>query len=312
MKGFNMQEVLSEDESKRKDRIECFLNMLNSLKKTDLIRLNKAQNTADNLAKHFNQKKELIEETFGHLIELVKQKKQATLQRYHLLNEGVMSQLEAITSTLRLKLETVAAMKSDIESNLDKIITKIDIGPFNQIIMNYENNLSNLEGQISENSFLQKVDIFTRPKAEVEKRLLPILEDLLTYKKDTLKVFSRDAEQKKLEREYLEQVPETNSLSQEDDLTHSTRSLGPLHSLQGISRTTNIKDDPNTDKNYAFNYQFYKRMSTEVDRVKAPTVIDADSKPENKKRTKNKDLTTLSFDHRVIVSRQKQADEIEK
>lgn len=312
MKGFNMQEVLSEDEFKRKDRIENFLEMLNGLKKSDLVRLNKAQNAADSLAKQYRQKQGVIEETFNQLIEFIRQKKQATLKRFSMMTEGVMAQMEELTSTVKLKLETVAAMKNDIESNLDKIITKIDIAPFNQIIMNYESNLASLDSQITEKALIQKVDLIAKPRIEVERKIYPLLEELFSYKKDSMNLLGRDFDLKKTEKEQLEQVPETNSLSHEEDLTHSTRSLGPLQSLQGISRTTNIKEDQPIDKNYAFNYQFYKRMSTEVDRTKVTTPSETDFRPDSKRRHKQKDLATLSFDHRVIVSRQKQAEEIEK
>jgi hypothetical protein len=210
-------------------------------------------------------------------MELVRQRKQAALKRYVLLNEGVMGQIESVAATLRLKLETVAAMKGDIESNLDKIITKIDTAPFNQIILNYENNLTNLEAQVSDQISFQRVDVNLRPKQELERKIAAALDEVIAYKKETTTLFGREGEQKHWKpKDYLEQVPETNSLSHDEDLTHSTRSLGPLQSLQGISRTTNLREEPPEEKNFAFNYQFYKRMSTEVDRVKGPSVVEAD------------------------------------
>lgn len=313
MKGFSVEEVLKEEEFGRKERIEHFLQLLSNVQKTDLVKLNKAQNSQAFLVSHYRKQAGVVEQVFDSIMQTVAEKKQAMLHRVGLFKETSLAQVDSLCTNLKVKLDTVAAMKSDIESNLDKIITKIDTSPFNQIISNYETNLATLERQIIERSIISKVSISAGTSSELDIKLGNIMDDLLLLEKSKHAIFQPliDQQSKAVEEGVLCKIAETDSISDDDCLARSAKSVGHANSLHGVSRNTRDKDEQGGQKNHAFSYQFYKRPSAEITcHEKASTSVH-ESKLEQSKKLRQKDTSAMSFDHRVVVSRQKPAEEVE-
>jgi hypothetical protein len=313
MKGFSVEEVLKEEEFCRKDRIERFLLLLSNVQKADFIKLNKAQNSQAMMVSHYRTQIDVVEQVFDSISEAILKKKQAMIHRIGLFKETSLAQVDSLCSNLKIKIDTVSAMKNDIESNLDKIITKIDTHPFNQIITNYEKNLTNLEDQINDRSHFSRVSVIAGPTNDIEGSLKILLDEALTLDKSQQTVFqqSQHLVSKAEDRGVLGRIAETDSVSEDEYLTHSSRSAGQANSLHGISRTTNAKEEHAGQRNHAFSYQFYKRPSAEIMRSDHISNSVHESKLEQSKRLRQKELSALSFDHRVVVARHKPAEEVE-
>lgn len=311
MKGFTVEEVMREDEFNRKARIEGFLQLLAKIQKNDLIKLNKVQNATALLNAYYKQQQDIVDNVFYEIGEILRQKKQIIVHSINLFKETSFAQLDSLSAAIKVKLDTINAMKSDIDSNLEKIITKIDTSPFNQILTNYEHNLDNLNKQITERSQIGKIEIKSKFKGEVEVSLKRLVEEAFVLQKIPIDISQKTHLPKTEDYGMLGKIAEIDSVSEEDPLGHSTRSLGPMNSLQGISRTTNTKEEINTQKNHAFSYQFYKRPSTDFERTVPTSNNEYLSKVNQSKKQRQKDFGALSFDHRIIVSRHRQAEDVE-
>ena len=183
MKGFTVEEVLRDDEFNRKRRIDSFLLMLNSIRHIETRRLQSVRSEANETPSFYAHQLQKTDAFFGRLIDLIKMKHRLVLDRLIQAREAAEEQSSSLTNLINLKLETVQAMRLDIESNLDKIITKIDSEPFNQIISNYEQNIAVLEGQIEQHATQVQEKVVTKGTSECDKTFQNMLGLIISVEK---------------------------------------------------------------------------------------------------------------------------------
>jgi hypothetical protein len=298
MKGFTVEEVLCEEESERKIRIENFLKMLSEIKSNESARISRLKvltahtiNTYDtdisNTVACFDELQVII----GRAAKLCKDK---LIQS----KESVLKQLAEVGTLLQTKLDTVKAMKTDIETNIEKIITKIDTQPFNQIIYNYENNLNVFEEDIKKKGQIR----ISRLKVvhQADKKFKDILTEIIKVEKGKEEsVVDADVEE-------LAKIMEVDSYSDnsrqsknQNDTHENTYNLFLANPSLKLQRELYEASNKVTPK-YSRGVSMGGKKVTESDSDQ-----DGRVKTDPRKRGRGKDATTLSFDHQMVLARQK-------
>ena len=297
MKGFSLEEVLKDEEQDRKTKIDAFLRALTQTEQKDSGRVDNLRAVAAASDSHFERQAERAESVFQELVGLLEEKRSQVLQELK-RDQGVTSEeLAEVKRLLEIKLDTIQAMKNDIETNLEKIITKIDSDPFNQIMANYELTISNLEQQILEAAKLEAA--FIKKNEAGFSKFRQALQDAVQLRTQTV------TEAKSQFESNVWLLDDVQSF-QGSVRSLSSRSEGESASQMLPSRITLHKEESKLMQAHPFNYQLYKQSP----RLDAQPAKEEDKK--KRKRVKGKSAAALSFDNRMIVSKHQKAEEIEK
>ena len=339
MKGFTLEEVIKEDEFDRKIRIDNFLEFLNTTEEKEVRRLQNIISAMNGTSSYLNNQIKRMEQAFAGVfksLELKRKKVMGELKANQKHNKNCFAELSEL---INVKLKTIDAMKKDIDSNLDKIISRIDKEPFNQIITNYELNILNLESQILEAGQLKGLTFASEDGKDKLARLVNDLFQLKSFKIVEIKKDFQPVIEILGELEPFSSFDKRDAGSflindQKGSCENSSRSGDEENegtfSQNVPSRITMQRDESSFSKSHQFNYQLYKQSPKNQTENSHKSISGAvtsiihnnirEGKDQflqnqaggNRKRIKGKSAATLSFDNRHIVTLHKKASDIEE
>jgi len=154
MQGSPVEELLDDEQQTRKAQIFDFLEIINKSSKKNEKR-KKMVSEAKSVIKELKEQglyniKESVEECYRVVEENARKAAEQLIQYEDACEKGIREYEEALLA----KDNDLDAIRSDIEKNMDKIVRNIERGPFNQILINYENKLEIHEARIQSKSAL--------------------------------------------------------------------------------------------------------------------------------------------------------------
>lgn len=155
MNGLNIEELKDDDQQERKARIDSFLDKLGKLQI-----LHQKKNICGISGKKdidmmYCENLDKLELYFKEIIGFLNHEKK-NMRDYLLAEKSrVFNKLDDYHFSLNSQTEELLRIRMDIEKNINQIVNNIELGPFTEILQNYEHTLHNFGAKLDEDVTLE-------------------------------------------------------------------------------------------------------------------------------------------------------------